>query len=733
MLLRKLVCTVIGWVLVSNLTNQQVLAQAVYFEDTVTIVHEGVPLVHPATGGFNNSQLYVLDLYDDGVDDLAVFDRAGGTWSFFRRICAGTCYWQWNGDPTLRHIFPPANHWAVIAREPCHGAWLLFTDIDDVHIAVYRISHSGTQPQVEKIIDTLKFFDGQEMQPIYVNQIDIPGFADIDHDGDLDLLTFAPLGGFLEWFRNGSGACGEFQLTRFDPCFGEFFESGVVKEVTLDTCTTGLWAGGTPGSGLHSGSTVLPFDYDANGLYDVVLGDLSFNNLNLLLNDGELHDAHFFSQDIAFPSNSVPVEIPQFPAPFLFDVDGDGFDDLVAAPNSRNNSIDVDNIWFYANGSTAGDHAFDLDRKDLLVGASVDWGSYTIPARLDVNGDGLQDLVLAVGGTKNEAEELPGRLVLYLREEGPHVHFTLADSNFAGLTKYDFREVAVDFGDLNGDGLPDMVLGNAGGKLYYTYNAGKPDSAVYGALLPFSPTIDIGSNATPALADLDGDGLAALVVGERNGNLNFFRNTGTVTAPAFAATPDDDFLGEVDVRQPGDLVDYSTPYFVREGEEWVLYTGNLAGKVQKYDQISGNLQGAFHRVDDNEASQFNLPDIDEGARSAPLPIAPGSDDVHDLVIGNERGGIRISNAMQPSGVGDIPDERGLTIFPNPAGSHITVQWKGAEPATVEIFTIHGQLVYSAHEMNLGNVAIDIAQLPAGIYYVTLKSRASRCSRSFIKQ
>ena len=40
---------------------------------------------------------------------------------------------------------------------------------------------------------------------IYVSAVDIPAISDIDSDGDLDILTFSILGGFVEYHKNVNG------------------------------------------------------------------------------------------------------------------------------------------------------------------------------------------------------------------------------------------------------------------------------------------------------------------------------------------------------------------------------------------------------------------------------------------------------------------------------------------------------------------------------------------------
>ena len=79
------------------------------------------------------------------------------------------------------------------------------------------------------------------------------------------------------------------------------------------------------------------------------------------------------------------------------------------------------------------------------------------------------------------------------------------------------------FADLDGDGDLDLVLGDGYGIRAFI-NDGGTFTPLAGADDPFCG-IDVGYFATPALADIDGDGDLDLVVGNYTGRLTTFENT----------------------------------------------------------------------------------------------------------------------------------------------------------------------------------------------------------------
>ncbi len=92
------------------------------------------------------------------------------------------------------------------------------------------------------------------------------------------------------------------------------------------------------------------------------------------------------------------------------------------------------------------------------------------------------------------------------------------------------------FTDLDGDGDLDLMLGQYSGTLTYHENVGSASTPSFaaGVSLPFGLTAT-DQFAIPEFADLDADGDMDLLVGEYEGNLQYFENTGTSTAPNFEA------------------------------------------------------------------------------------------------------------------------------------------------------------------------------------------------------
>jgi hypothetical protein len=160
----------------------------------------------------------------------------------------------------------------------------------------------------------------------------------------------------------------------------------------------------------------------------------------------------------------------------------------------------------------------------------INVGADAAPALADLTGNGRLDLV--VGNSSGG--------LLYYQNTGTATNpvFTELKGSASPLTGINpqITHSAPALADVTGDGLLDLVVGNSSGGLLYFHNTGTATNPVFtprtGAANPFDG-VNVGANSTPALAALEGTGALDLVVGSSAGTLQYYENTGTATNPDY--------------------------------------------------------------------------------------------------------------------------------------------------------------------------------------------------------
>ena len=160
-----------------------------------------------------------------------------------------------------------------------------------------------------------------------------------------------------------------------------------------------------------------------------------------------------------------------------------------------------------------------------------------IPTTVDIDGDG--DLDLIIGGM-NLYGYSTSPIIEFHENTGtnlvPQFAAPVQDTFGIDVTPLASYVVVPTFGDLDGDGDFDMIGGGSPYGLFYFENVGTAQAPSFAAPVanPFGLDDSIVYYSSPILLDLDDDGDLDILSGEYDGQLVYLENTGTATAPAFA-------------------------------------------------------------------------------------------------------------------------------------------------------------------------------------------------------
>ncbi|MEM6698283.1 MAG: T9SS type A sorting domain-containing protein, partial [Bacteroidota bacterium] len=261
-----------------------------------------------------------------------------------------------------------------------------------------------------------------------------------------------------------------------------------------------------------------------------------------------------------------------------------------------------------------------------FVSTSVDVGLSSAPSFVDIDGDG--DFDAFVG-------ELNGN-INYFENTGTIASptFTLQSTNNAfGLSDVGLYS-SPSFVDIDGDGDLDVFVGEYDGNINYFENTGTitaPAFTLQSTNGAFGLS-DVGLYASPSFADIDGDGDLDAFVGERDGNINYFENTGTITAPAFTLQSTNGAFGLSDVGLS------SSPSFVdldRDGD-LDAFIGERDGNINYFENTSTDASIPAFTLQSTD-NAFGLTDV--GINSTPSLVDIDGDGDFDVFIGKYDGNI----------------------------------------------------------------------------------------------
>ena len=751
------------WIILSF---QPVLSQTYLgfeYNPNIPVKNGGATLKNPWAGGINYGQFSTIDYNFDGLDDLVIFDRSADEFILMEHTVNASVHGYEYVYKGYEYFPADCKYRAAFVDYDADGRKDLFTyGIGGVKI--YRnIGSSSLGLQWQLITDNLQTDYAGDISNLYVSAGDIPAYTDVDFDGDIDVLTFHIGGQNLLYHQNQSmelyGIPDSLIFVLKNQCWGKFSEDANSNDLFLNETAYPCENGDIPNplrpenpgiepedyeshlsinevlenTTRHSGSTILAMDVNNNGVMDLILGDVSYAGITLLMNGGTAPNTNsaMISQTHNYPSASNPGFMQLFPAMFWEDVDFDGKKDLIVAPNARTVSENQNSVQFFKNTGTNALPNFVFQENNFLQKDMIENGLGSIPVLVDENGDGLNDLVVATFIRYKPTLALESALQLY-RNTGTasNPEFTLINNDYLGLSSQGLglRSVPT-FGDLDGDGDSDMIIGRENGTLLkYINSAGPGNNLSFGTSVSLTDntgsTINVLSYAFPQLFDLNNDGLTDLIVGKKTGEIAYYQNTGTASNPVFTLITQN--LGQVDISSSPD--GYAAPHFFRENDTTHLFVGAYNGKMNYYRNIDGHLSdgdtfslysNTYLNMDVGLYSSFFVNDIDGNG-------------FLNLFVGQDLGGLFLFEAdpLSTSSVGEWKTESNLVLYPNPGDQLVQILSKNG----VSDLKLHG--VYNnlgqKQTVELSGVAIDISGLSSGSYYFVLENNGKVEHLSFIK-
>lgn len=400
--------------------------------------------------------------------------------------------------------------------------------------------------------------------------------------------------------------------------------------------------------------------------------------------------------------------------PRFADIDSDGDGDLFIGVQSGAYGTDyTDNFWYYENVGLESFAEFEFRTENVIT--TLDMIASSVPVLADIDSDGDYDLF--VGNEFDPQNPEWGGTITFFSNNGTahEAVFTLEEpSFFDSLQGYNLSPL---FADFDCDDDLDALVGDWNGKIHFFVNSGSADLHQFDYTGEVSG-IDLNGRASPVFADWDGDGDDDLIIGDKNGKVHVWINPESCSPVDRFNLSTDDAFPELDF-----------------GSNIILSTFDLDSDGDD-DLILGNEAGELFFILHRSASEWVVERMDSfpysGVNLAPVMGDLDSDGDHELIAGSRAGGLQFFRILDAQ----VNVDREINPFvftvhgnyPNPFNGVTTFRFDLLRNARVvlTIYDVVGRKVaeLQEREVNRGqhHMTWDASGMASGLYFYTLTVR-----------
>lgn len=706
-------------------------------------------------GGLNAAQFGAFDVNLDGLKDIIVFDRAGSKLTVYTKKNDGSYIFA----PEFENLFPKVDNWIQFYDFNNDGLEDIFVSYGGF-VELYKTKIINGKLSFEKYYNskigkyylTYKSKNGSNQNfGAYINEQ--LAIVDADFDGDFDVLSFEGTNQ-LYLFKNlseeNSLPADSIKLILAYECWGQFEENVFSDSIRLstnpDSCISRM-----KGSLRHAGSSVMAFDYDQDMDYDLLIGDVGSSTITFLENGKKPEFGWMIKKERGWPSYDRPVHLKTFLGINYLDVNDDGLKDLIFSPNTTDDTPypqNVNNNHLYKCKINNGKFEFEFVKEDFLSGSMLDFGGKVFPSFVDIDKDGLFDLIIGTSPVINSEGVSSSKLLLFKNTGSKTTpYFKLIDEDFLNLSQisenFDVNYFSPAFGDIDNDGDNDLFIGNHKGNLIFCENIGNSQNEIkFAEPVITYKNLNVNTNSYPLIADINKDGKKDVLVGcgqnyhpnilQHYGSIVYFQNIGTANEPDFDTIP----LNHPNTAEFGmlnfggastNIANAALSYY-EDDDDQLLITGNFSGSINVYENLTQHIYNTL------PAKFEKYGNINVGSSSAPAVADIDNDGFLEMLIGTPRGGfefwdtdIKVSN---PDAVKEVFND--VKIYPNPTANQLIFDISNNdETCKVNIFDLMGRQVLSKYISSADN-KIDVQKLINGTYFAKIQFNQSTQILKFIK-